>query len=159
MNKYFEIKPCCALYQDYFAYKEDAPKVSEAFENVRKRFGIESESLHIAKDKFRIVPTEADSEKFAGMMKKTNFGEFKKNSEPSKMWCDLVKDIDHLQKPKLIFYFKLMGHRWKERLFAIGKKLYCSIESDGEVFVPDFAIEMKASDFFKMIEDQEEVPL
>ncbi len=157
MNKYFEIKPGCTLYQDYFAYKEDWSKVVKAFEKVCERFGIESRSLHINKDKFWIEPTEADSEKFSGMMKKTNFGEFKKNSEPNKMWCDLVKDIDHFKKPKLIFYFNLLGHRWwKERLFHIGEKLYCSIKSDEEVLTPNFAIEMKASEFFKIIEDHEE---
>ena len=88
-------------------------------------------------------------------MKKTNDGEFKKNSEVSKMWIGLVKDIENFDKPRLLFYFNLIGHRWKERLFHIGDKLYCSIESDGEVSTPDFVIEMKASEFYKVIEEEE----
>ncbi len=87
------------------------------------------------------------------LMKKTNYGEFKKSSEPCKMWLSLVKDIKHFERPKLFYYFDmLLGNSWKERLFAVGDKLYCSIERDGEINTPDFAIEMKASEFYKIIE-------
>lgn len=90
------------------------------------------------------------------MMKKGNVGEFKKNTAISKMWVELVKDIAHFDKPKLVYYMRMNCYRWKERLFHIGDKLYGSIESDGEVSVPDFAVEMKASEFYKVIEDAEE---
>lgn len=156
MNKYFEIKTDCALYKDYFAHEEDKPKIVEAFKKVCEKFGIETSGFYMKKNTFWIVPTEGDREKFSDIMKKTNYGEFKKNSEPNKMWRDLVKDIEYFEKPRLIFYFNLLGYRWKERLFHIGDKLYCSIESDGEVSTPDFAVEMKASEFFKIIEDNEE---
>lgn len=156
MNKYFEIKPDCALYKEYFAHEEDKPKIVNAFKSVSEKFGIETSSFYMIKNSFRIVPTENDGKKFERIMKKTNYGEFKKNSEPSKMWIELVKDIEYFEKTRLIFYFNLLGYRWKERLFHIGDKLYCSIESDGEVSTPDFAVEMKASEFFKIIEDYEE---
>lgn len=156
MNKYFEIKPGSALYKDYFAHKNVEPQIINAFKSVCEKFGIETSEFYMLKNCFRISPTENDKKKFDCMMKKTIYGEFKKNSEPSKMWCEVVKDIEHFNKPKLFFYFDLLGNRWKERLFDIGDKLYCSIESDGEVFVPDFAIEMKASEFYKLIEESKE---
>lgn len=155
MDKYFEIKPDCVLYKAYFAHKKDEPKIVSAFKEVCEKFGIETKEFYMKKDRFWIVPTANDREKFAGMMKKTNDGEFKKNSEVSKMWIGLVKDIENFDKPRLLFYFNLIGHRWKERLFHIGDKLYCSIESDGEVSTPDFVIEMKASEFYKVIEEEE----
>lgn len=155
MNKYFEIKTDCVLYKDYFAHEEDEPKIVSAFKAVCEKFGIETKEFYMRKNIFWIVPTANDREKFSGIMKKSNYGEFKKNSEVSKMWLDLVKDIEHFEKPKLFYYFDLLGHRWKERLFHIGEKLYCSIESDGEVSTPKFATEMKASDFYKVIEDNE----
>lgn len=154
MDKYFEIKTDCALYKDYFAHEEDEPKIVSAFKEVCEKFGIETKEFYMIKNKFWIVPTVNDEEKFSEMMKKTNYGEFKKNSEVSKMWVDLVKDIEHFEKPKLFYYFDLLGHRWKERLFHIGEKLYCSIESDGEFSTPGFATEMKASDFYKVIENK-----
>lgn len=157
MDKYFEIKTDCALYKDYFAHEEDEPKIVSAFKVVCEKFGIETKEFYMKKSNFWIVPTANDREKFSGIMKKTNDGEFKKNSDVSKMWVDLVKDIEHFEKPKLFYYFDLLGHRWKERLFHIGERLYCSIESDGEVSTPEFVTEMKASDFYKVIEDNEKL--
>lgn len=157
MDKYFKIKTDCTLYKDYFAHKEDEPKIVSAFKAVCEKFGIETKEFYMKKNIFWIVPTANDREKFSGIMKKSNYGEFKKNSEVSKMWVDLVKDIEHFEKPKLFYYFDLLGYRWKERLFHIGEKLYCSIESDGEVLTPEFATEMKASDFYKVIEDNEKL--
>ena len=155
LDKYFEVKKGCKLYRDYFDYLEDKHKVVDAFDEVCKHFGIETDEFYLNKKSFRIVPTKTDNEKFATMMKKTNYGEFKKNSEPCKMWLSLTKDIEHFQKPELLFYFDLLGYRWKERLFHIGEKLYCSIESDGDISCPDFVTELKASEFYKIIEESE----
>lgn len=155
MDKYFEIKPDCALYKEYFTHEKAVEKIKAAFEQVREKFGIEATKFYLCKDRLRIEATNKGMEKFPGMMKKCNAGEFRKNSAPSKMWVELVKDIAHFERPELMFYFPLIGHRWKERLFHIGDKLYCSIESDGEVSVPEFAVEMKASEFYKVIEDAE----
>lgn len=147
--------PDCALYKEYFAHEKAKEKIKAEFEQVREKFGIETKTFYLKKDRFHIAATDKDMEKFSGMMKKGSVGEFRKNSAPSKMWVDLVKDIAHFERPELMFYFRLIGHRWKERLFHIGDKLYCSIESDGEVSVPEFAVEMKASEFYKIIEDAE----
>ena len=156
MDKYFEIKADCELYKEYFAHKADEPKIINAFDTVREKFGIETSKFYMFKNSFHIVPTKNDIKKFDGVMKKSNYGEFKKNSEPSKMWRELTKDIEHFQKPRLLLQCNLLGHHWKERLFDIENRLYCSIESDGEVSVPDFAIEMNASEIYMIIEDYEE---
>lgn len=153
MDKYFEVKPDCALYKEYFDHEKAGEKIKAAFNQVREKFGIETTTFYLQKDRLRIEATDKDMEKFS--IKKGNSGEFRKNSAPSKMWVELVKDIAHFERPELMFYFPLIGHRWKERLFHIGEKLYCSIESDGEVSTPDFVVEMKASEFYKIIEDVE----
>lgn len=153
MIKYFEIQPDCDLYRDYFAHKTDTAKIAAAYNAVCEKFEIKTKQFYVSKTRFQIDPTDADIEKFGNLMKKTNYGEFKKSSEPCKMWLSLVKDIKHFERPKLFYYFDLLlGNRWKERLFAVGDKLYCSIECDGEINTPDFAIEMKASEFYKIIE-------
>lgn len=156
MDKYFEIKPDCALYKEYFAHEKAGEKIKEAFNKVKEKFGIEATVFYLHKDRLRIAATDKDMEKFSGMMKKDSAGEFRKNTVISKMWVELAKDIVHFERPKMIYYVPMIGHRWKERLFHIGEKLYCSIESDGEVTVPDFTVEMKASEFYKVIEDAEE---
>lgn len=155
-DKYFRIKEGCLLYEDYFAHKADRKKIASVFTEVREKYGIETQEFYPSKKYFRIVPTNNDNKKFSDCLKKTSYGEFKKNSEISKMWIELIKDIEHMEKPRLIFYFDLLGHYWKERLFDIDGVLYCSIESGGEVSTPDFAEEMKASEFYKIVEDYEE---
>lgn len=155
MNKYFEIIPDCKLYKAYFGYLENIPKINEIVKKICHEFGIESTKYYHRKDCLKIIPTKNDEKNFAGMMKKTSYGEFKKNSKVGKMWTSLVKDIEAFEKPKLMFYIRFSCRRWSERLFDVGEKLYCSVECDGEVFTPDFAIEMKASEFYKIIEDEE----
>lgn len=153
MDKYFEVKPGSRFYEEYFAHEGDKPKILSAFKEVCEKFGIEADEFYIDKDMFRIVPTASDRRKFSGMMKQSNDGEFKKNSEVSKMWMRLVRDIEHFEKPHLLFHFNLLGCRWKERVFHMEDQLYCSIESDGEISVPDFVTEMKASDFYQIFEE------
>ena len=153
MTKYFEIQSDCDLYKDYFAHKNATTKIAAAYNAVCEKFGIEAKQFYVSKNRFQINPTDADIEKFGSLMKKTNYGEFKKSSEPCKMWLSLVKDIKNFEKPKLFYYFDLLlENRWKERLFAAEDKLYCSIECDGEINTPDFAIEMKTSEFYKIVE-------
>lgn len=154
MNKYFKIQTDCDLYRKYFAYKKDIPKIVAACKEVCESFGIETKEFILQKNYLQIVPTKADREKFKSLMKKTNYGEFKKNSEPCKMWVSLVKDIENFYKPRLFYYFGLFGS-YKERLFDFDSKLYCSIEDAREIEIPDFAIEIKASEFYKIIENVE----
>lgn len=155
MDKHFEVKEGSSLYDDYFSWKEDNKKVANVFNQIAEKYGIETHSIYPSKTKFHIVPEGNDEEKFNSMLKKTSYGEFKKNSEISKEWCQLVSDIKHIKKPQLFYYFNLIGHIWKEYLFDIDGKLYCRILSDGEVSVPDFVVEMKASEFHRIVEEFE----
>lgn len=150
-----EIRKDCPLYKDYFAWKNDEPKVGELFKKIKKLYGIESNEVYINRNRFKIVPTQNDIKKFSSIMKKTSYGEFKKNSEVSKYWMNGIKSIKNIEKPQLFYYFNLLGNRWKEMIFNVGEKLYCSIKSDEEVITPDFAIEIKASEFYKIIEESE----
>lgn len=156
MSKYFVVNEDSGLYADYFAWKNDRSKISDAFKKVCDKFGIETTEFYLDKNRLHINPTESDLSKFENIMKKGSCGEFKKNSEPSKMWIGLTKDIEHFRKPQLLFYFRSLGPRWRERLFDIDGKLYGSIESNQDVNMPDFVTEIKASEFYKIIEDYEE---
>ena len=158
MNKYFEVKPGSTLYEEYFAYLGNRKKVTAAFDKVCEEFGIETKSFYMTNRTFRIVPTDADREKFSGTMKKTSEGEFKKTSEPYKLWMSLTKDIAPFTKPELFYYMKDLIGRWRERMFDVDGKLYCSIEreSEEEMETPEWVDEMKASEFYKILEESEE---
>ena len=156
MERYMEIRKDCQLYKDYFEWVGNWDAIKKLFNGIKEKYGIEATGFYPCEEVFRVVPTENDNKKFASILKKTSYGEFKKNTEISKEWVNGVKEIGRIEKPRLIYYFSLLGHRWKERLFHIEDKLYCSIESDGEVSVPKYALEMKASEFYKIIEESEE---
>lgn len=156
MEKFFIVKQNSQLYKDYFSYLGDRKKIGAAFNELREEFGIETHDFYPYKESLVIVPTKNDSEKFKNLIKKTSFGEFKKNSEPHKAWVDKVKDIEHINSPRLLYYFPLLGKRWSERLFEHDGKVYCSIETNVDFEMPDFVTEIKGSEFYKVIEECEE---
>lgn len=156
VEKYMIIKPGCNLYNDYFAWKEDEEKVCDIFGRIKKKYGIEATKFYPIKTDFRISTTYGDFDKFDKLLKKTDRCCFKRNTDISKEWRAAVADIDHMERPRLFYYFDLLGKRWVERLFDVDTVLYCSIETDSDFETPDFAEEMKASDFYKIIEDLEE---
>ncbi|WFR64172.1 hypothetical protein P9222_08345 [Paenibacillus amylolyticus] len=59
-----------------------------------------------------------------------------------------------LRKPYVPFYFRgFGGGRIRSRLFEIDGTVYCSLDPfEGDP--PEGFVEMKASEFFKVIEDQ-----
>lgn len=156
MEKFFIVKQDSQLYKDYFSYLEDRKKVGAAFNELREEFGIETHEFYPYKDCLTIVPTKNDAEKFKNLIKKESFGIFKKTSEPSKAWMEKVKGIEHMNSPRLLYYFPLLGKRWSERLFEYDGKVYCSISANVDFETPDFVTEIKGSEFYKVIEECEE---
>lgn len=104
-----------------------------------------------------IEPTESDAEKFAKMLM-ADGQSFKKTSAPNKAWVEAMKDIKHMRKPQLFGYMpmSLLGCRWKEQLFHVGEILYCHIDSDGKAEVPDFATAIKGSEYYAVLEREDE---
>ena len=157
---YFIVNECSKLYQDYFEYLEDKEKVRKIFLGIKEKYGIEASGFYPNKDRFRIAATRNDLSRFASRLKKTEPGVFKKNSPMHKEWCSLVADIKHMEKPRLVFYIQIPGYRWSETLFNINGTLYGMIRSNEEFNndfkLPDFMQEIKASEFYKAIEEEEE---
>ena len=157
MEKYFEVKQGSKLYNDSFTYIEDYKKAVAAFKQTCEEFGIETTGFYPCKEYLHIDPTRQDVKKFSDDLLKNSYGVFKKNSPQSKRWRELTKDIQFFYKPQLMNYMSFDAGRWSERLFNVNEKLYASINTDrnAEIILPDFAVEMKASDFYKIIEEQE----
>lgn len=156
MEKFMEIHKGCTLYEDYFKWLEDREKLLDIFDEIKKKYGFEADSFYPSKYDFRVKPTRNDLEKFKEMFKKTDYGCFKKNTDISKEWRTAVSRLEHIERPRMFNYFRLLGYRWKEKILHVEEKLYISIESDGDIEVPEFATEMKASEFYRIIEAQED---
>jgi hypothetical protein len=72
------------------------------------------------------------------------------------MWIELVKDIQHFNKPRLYNYIHFRANGWSENLFDIDGVVYELLKDVDEVNLPNFVVEIKASEFYKIIEDYEE---
>lgn len=157
MELFFEVKPESKLYKDCFAYVEDYYKVKDIFKKICEEFGIKTTAFYPRRDRFHIDPTPEDSLNFSNQTMASNKGLFKKNSPQNKRWLELTKEIRFFTKPQLFYYMDIDGN-WKERLFNDGEKLYASVSTnnDRQIKVPDFAIVMSGSDFYKIMEGLKE---
>lgn len=151
---YMTVQPESNLYKDYFAWTKDYEKIMDIYGQVSNKFGIETSKFYPFKSRLAIVPTEKDKEKFKRYLLKDGES-FRKNSEPSKEWVQAVKDIKFMTKPSPTTYTAWLVGRASSRLFAVGDVLYCSIETEYDFPMPDWGVEMKTSEFYKVIESLE----
>lgn len=160
MEKYYLIAKDSRLYKDYFSWKESAKIVNEHVKDFLKEHDIETNRYAADNQHLYIVPTEKDLEKFNTLLIKKEFNglrRFRSNSKINKAWVKSLEDkeIKVRRKPMLGFYFTIFG-RHQTRLFAIEDDLYCSIRSEDDYEKPEWAQEIKASEFWKTVEDYEQ---
>lgn len=152
MSEYYMIvKPDSELYKDYFEYLENRKEVNEIFGRMQEKFGIETNKYYARKDRFSILPTEADKEKFKFILLKDGVT-FRKTSEISKVWVHEVKHIKHMTSPNLFCYCNSGYGTLHSRMFPVGDTLYCSMRTEQDVAFPSWGEEIKASEFYKELE-------
>lgn len=159
MEKYFEISKNHEVYNGYFEWLEFKNKINKAFKDYASKREIEASEFLPRQDTVGIVPTKADNEKFEKFLKQPDgrIRFFKKNTAYAKEWVQMLRNegIKISHKPRIAWYFN--WYKSRTRLFNIESKLYGSYECEQDEFkLPDGFIEMKASKFFKIIEDWEE---
>lgn len=158
MEKYFEISRDHQVYKEYFDWLEFRKKILDIYKKFASVQGIETSEFLPRQDTVGIVPIKGDNEKFDKFLKKQDerIRFFKKGSAHAKDWEQLlaIEDIKITYKPNISWYFN--GCKSRTRLFDIDGKLYGSYESDlDKIDLPVGFEEMKASKFFKIIEDWE----
>ena len=158
MEKFFTIKKDSVFYEAYVQYEKDVKANAEAFKKFSEEHGIEA-TLYVPSNSFvMIIPTKNDLKKFEGMFITKEFGDglrkFKKNCKITKDWVEVAKTIPKPKKPDYFSYGMRFNGRFSSRCFMIGDVLYGSAESK-TVELLDFMEEIKASEFYKAIEDSE----
>lgn len=162
MEKYFEVKQDSDFYKKYFDFLDMSKKVNEAFRQFAKDNGIETEEYYQNTERLSIVPTEGDKIKFKGMFVANSDTDFKKTAPICKSWVSLCKEhgLKTPRKPNLLWdsYCNLGSYSVGSRLFHVGEKLYGSIDNkcNANIELTDDFIEMKASEFYKIIEESGE---
>lgn len=160
MEKYFIVTEKSELHSDYFNYRANRLAVNALIKSFFTENGIEAKEYYASDDRLMIVPAEADGEKFGsylGANQGNGLRTFKANSKINKAWIRVLKDagMKVIRKPMVMLYFQGLGGKSRSRLFDINGVVYCSYESE-KVNIPDGFIEIKASEFFKVIEDDED---
>lgn len=160
MEKYFMVTEECSLHKDWFKYKENKARVNEIFKQFKEETGFESSEYYVTDKEVYIIPTEKDVEAFGSVLcSPINDGlrKIRTTSKVGKAWVKALKDTDLKieSKPMVILYFRSFGGgRYRSRIFDQNGFLYCSIDPvDGEA--PKGFVEMKASEFFGIIEESE----
>lgn len=157
MEKYYIVTPGSQIHKEYMDYKAMSKKVNTAFVEFAKEQGFETHEYYQSAQRLYICPTEGDVNKFGKYFKKDTPGLFKKNSPLAKAWVDKcqVLGLKSPNKPNLAFEFRVFG-RTSSRIFMIDDVLYASLRADCDFENLDGLEEIKAGDFFKIIEDYEE---
>lgn len=157
MEKYYIVTPSSSIHKRYLDYKDLSKKVNTAFVEFAKEQGFETHEYYQLVNDLYICPTEGDVNKFGKYFKKDTPGLFKKNSPLAKAWVNKcqVLGLKSPHKPNLAFEFSVFG-RTSSRLFMIDDVLYASLRADCDFKSLDGLAEIKASEFFKIIEDYEE---
>lgn len=158
MEYCFEITKDSEAYNCYFEYLNAKKESIDTLMNFIKsrNLPLPISECGISEDTLWVKDTKENRIKFTPYLKTNSENgmlAFKKNSSIAKAWKALNVKIIH--KPCVAYNF-LKGciGKSRERLFNVDDKVYCSVEPqwDMEVETPKGFIEMKQSEFYKMIE-------
>lgn len=158
MERYFIATEESELRKDYFDYLEKGRIMDEHVKKFFAKHGIESKQYIPGSERLCIIPTDADAKKFEKSLTKpvNGISAFKKNSAINKDWLNSLREAQLAipYKPVVGVYFaNIFGH-FKTRLFKVNDTVYCSIDPEYEITeTPKGFIEIKASEFYKVIED------
>lgn len=161
MERYFIVNKDHHIYKEYFEWKDCANKLAKKFNEFKNKTGIET-NLFVPQKELLIVPDNNDLKICEKALYKKDYGHglrgFKKTSSFSKLWEELTKDIIFKYKPTLFYDFPIFG-KTRTRIFDYKNKVYCSLDADyltKETKIPQGYKEIKASEFYKVIENIEE---
>lgn len=161
MERYFIVTEKSSLHKEWFDYLENRKAVNDLVKQFVENNGIESQEYYVDSESIYIVPTEKDEEAFGnklGAAVNEGLRKFKASSKVGKAWVQALKDanLNVMHKPRVIWYFKSLGGRFRSRIFDQNGILYCSLEPCADETPKGFE-EIKASEFFKIIEESEQV--
>lgn len=158
MEKFYRALPDSRLHADYMEWEDCCEEMREIIDSLFEEYGVEATRYSAGKFGLAIEATPGDLEKFKGQFKKGHIHgifEFRKNSHICKEWAKRSERIKMRRKPFLSLYFDHASCRMSTRLFQIDGVVYCSIDA-GDVAPKDKLVEIKASEFWRVIENYEE---
>ena len=157
MEQFFEITKESREYDNYFKYLADKESCRIAVNKFFDENNIASDKYKVEGGKLLMENTSENRAQFGKQLTKDSENgmvAFKKNSQIGRAWSAL--NVKTPIKPFVPFFFQGGFGQISTRLFNVGDKVYCSIKCvdyDMKFTAPIGFIEIKASEFFKIIED------
>lgn len=154
MEKYYLVSPESKIYKEYMEYEKFVDTISKVFSDFADQNGIKATSFYTRTNILHIVPTVEDIEHFEDSMSKTELGRFKRKAELSRKWVAKCKELGlvEIHKPFIPFLFNAIAQSsW--RLFRVKNDVYCTYSSTSNFEAPKDFKEIKASEFHKIMED------
>ncbi len=163
-EQFFTVKESSPLFRQYHEYREFVRKSAEVFGAFAKDVGINAATKFFPDlDQLGIVPIGKDAETFESHFTKTNLDGglrlFRKKSIINSQWQSATQKagLKFVRRPSPAWDLNL-HFRGSFRLFDHNGTLYLSLESPSELGaeVHHDLIEIKGSEFWKVIEEIEE---
>ena len=158
MEKYYIVPEGTSLHTEYFKYKENLAFVNAVVKEFILSHGIETTEYWCSTSQFAIIPTEKDVKSFGHLLRKekdeNGLRLFRKDSFINKEWAS--KSIKVFRRPQVMFSFSGYGNG-SSRLFDADGVLYCSHQSKYDFKCLEEFKEIKASEFFKVLEDSQKM--
>lgn len=165
MERFFIVKDQ-RLIGEYEKYKEMLQAMNKCFKDFAEKHGIEAEWYYPSTRELGIVATKSDLEKFGSQIKKGTDGLFRANSKMAKEWVTICKEnnLETPRKPTWIMVHMIgessegFQNRFRSRMFDLDGVVYGSyqIDRDWELSNTEAFQEMKASEFWKIVESAKE---
>lgn len=160
MERYFRLLPESELHKDWLAYKRNLDLLRELYKQFSDEQGIEADAFYMCEKELHIVPKGADEELFGNSLcrPENELRKFKAGSKVAKAWAKALDErgLKAIRKPMVILYVPMCyGGRYRTRLFDVNDTVYCSLDGLEIKEVPEGWEEMKASEFFRIIEENQ----
>lgn len=159
MEKFYIVSEASNIYKAQKEHEAFIKKICEVFNGFAETYGIETSQFYPSVERLEIAPTDRDREKFGQYFVKSKShpeGTFKLLCPMAKDWADRCKKAGltkSVLKPTMFLGSTFGVLKYRARLFEEGGALYCTMESDTPFNAPEGFEEIKASDFYKRMED------
>lgn len=152
MEKFYVLDKGTPLEKHYWEYRTFQTKLCEIYKEFSEKHGIHSKKFRTTADRLWIVPDEIDQTVFKEQFITSKPGLFKKNSPNNKHWVKTCADngVSQVDPPDIGVAFGF--HKASYRLFHADENVYCTYECYEPFDTPDGFTELKASEFYKIME-------
>lgn len=157
MEKFYIVSNDSVLGEKYLEYLEAVNKITDLFRDFAIRNNIHTSLFYPSVTRLWIDPDAEDIKNFANGFISDTPGKFKLRNPLNKEWVSLCKEnglTEDAHKPYVPFYFTFGCFKCRWRLFDLDNVIYCTFSSEGDFNAPAGLTEIKASEFYSIMESK-----